>query len=432
MFRANYRGVWLWACSAVCLVAGALLISWLALGLLGSAGATTRPGSASQAPRRAPVAPALASVVSAQGGRTLCAWPREAIGARRVGNVGFIDTQAVYLMGAFGYTPGVALRIQGLFPYARYMSFMLYGGGSNAVVDRLTDQSIAPDAGSTNPFRPLADRHARRRAYTIYLRQGAPPRSGRASNTLYTGSNRPVLVIYRVYAPDQSAGAKGADVYGGVPKPGIAVLGAASRHGAAVRSLPLCATPQPARGAPTIAIKTPLLWHRVGRRGGGGTNADEAYLQVRLDHTDGAYVLRFQAPIFADTPAGHPITGREDVRFWSICQYAMATTKVVACLHDDEAVANRAGEITLVVSTLAERPGWATRAHGVNWLPFGPERIGMLIYRQLLPRAGFRGSVAQVAPNVTQHELRTVLGRYLPAIQTCALAAYTHCLHATS
>lgn len=419
MFGSGYVGGRVRISIAASVMAAAVLISWLALGFWGSAGAAS-PHSAARAPRSAPTVPVYA-------GYLLCAWPSEAIGARRIGNVGFIDTTAAYLIEAFGYKPGAALRIQGRFPYARYMSFMLYGGGANAVIDGMTDQAIAPDAGSINPFRPLADRQARRRDYTLYVRQGSPPRLGRMANTLYTGPYHPVLLLYRVYAPDD--GTKGPSAYGGVPEPRIAVLG--GRRLGAVTALPFCARPRPARDAPRITMKAALLWRRVGQRGGGAMNADEAYLQARLDHTDGAYIVRFTAPAFADTQAGRPITGREDVRFWSICQYAMVSTKVIACLHDDEAVANPSGGITLVISTLADRPGWANRAHGVNWLPFGPERIGMLIYRQLLPRPDFRGSIARVAPGATHYQLRATLGRYLPTIQKCAPDAYAHCLKAS-
>jgi hypothetical protein len=147
---------------------------------------------------------------------------------------------------------------------------------------------------------------------------------------------------------------------------------------------------------------------------------------MRLDHHDAdEFVLRFKAPTFADTYDGNRITGRENVRFWSVCMYDMVSTRVIACLHDYEAVRSRSGYVTVLFSTLANRPRSATRANGINWIPFGPEAVGMVTYRQLLPNPAFRGSILNVAPDAYPNEMQAALGRYLPTIQSCSLISYT-------
>jgi hypothetical protein len=376
-----------------------------------------------QVSQHLPVAQAGAPL--AQTGPTaakpICAWPHAAIGKQRFGNVGFVDTYAAYLLTTFAYIPGPTLRIHGLFPYARYMSFTLYAGRSNVLIDRIADKDIVPDAGSINPFTPQADRQAAHRSYTITIRQGLAPPSGRAPNTLYTGPYHPILVMYRIYAPDQ-----GADDFGNVPKPSIEYFNGPPENYTKSKQLPTCDTPQPARAALNFVITTPEKWQRFGSQGGAGVNGDEAYLQMRLDHHDAdEFVLRFKAPTFADTYDGKRITGREDVRFWSMCMYDMISTRVIACLHDYEAVRSRAGYVTVLISTLANRPRSATQANGINWIPFGPEAVGMVTFRQLLPSPTFRGSFMNVAPDAYEVEMQDTLGRYLPTIQTCSLISFT-------
>lgn len=369
----------------------------------------------------ATVGPRLARAAAPAPHPQLCAWPRVAVGAQHQGNVGGTDTAATELLTTFGYVVGSALRIQGQFPYARYMSFTVYAGRSLVLIDHLDDQAIVPDRGSTNPFRPGANRRARRRSYTVSIQQGAPPLTGRAPNTLYTGPYHPLLVLYRVYAPDQ-----GADVYGNVPKPRVTVVLGTLGAGQHDLALPICAHAQPAQSQAKLFLVTPLLWHRFQAQQLTDANPDTAYLQTRLD-TDEAdeFVLHFKAPTFADTYVGRRINHRAEVRAWSICVSALTTLNVIACLHDDQAVISRQGYVTIDISTLANRPSTASAAHGVNWLPLGPEQLGLVTYRQLLPRPTFRGSFFGVEPRASAKELQTTLGPYLPTMQTCSLQSYT-------
>lgn len=350
----------------------------------------------------------------------LCAWPSAAVGATRFGNTGWIDTRGTYLLQKAFYLPGSSMSIHGLFPYARFMSITVYAGRSGAVAGRLSDYQIVPNRGSVNPFLPHANRQARQRAYTIYLRQGPAP-SHPAVNTIYTGPYHPVLIMYRVYAPDA-----GANEYGQVPKPSIDLWAHTAQGTTSLIHEPVCASPQKARGTAGLKLSVPMRWYRVGAQSKNGVNVDEAYLVTRLNSYDAqVYVVRFKAPTFPDTYQGHAIAGNEDVRFWSLCQYDMRSQRVVACLHDYQAVRGAAGYVTVVLSTEANRPKSATQKNGVNWLPFGPEQVGLLMYRQLLPNTSFHASIANLDPSAYPFEMQLIMGRYLPTILTCSQAAFT-------
>lgn len=371
-----------------------------------------------QVPYATPIAMATAPAATPI---KICAWPRGAIGQQRFGNTGFIDTNGMYLITYFGYIAGRSLRIQGQFPHARYMSFTIYAGRSTVLIDHIADKDIVPDRGSVNPFRPLANRNALRRSYTIYVQEGLPPVKRRPRNTVYTGPYHPVLVMYRVYAPDQ-----GADDYGSVGKPRITELDGPPNSYSHATPWPFCSPLQPARSTGNIGLVDSQRWHRLGNLGGGGVNADDVYLETRLNHDDAdEFVIRFKAPTFDNTYAGQRISPLANVRYWSLCMYDMLSTKVVACLHDYEAVKSRSGYVTVVISTLANRPASATPAHGLNWLPFGPEAVGLLNYRQLLPNPSFQGSFMNIASDAYQYQMQAAVGRYLPTIQTCSLTAFT-------
>lgn len=353
--------------------------------------------------------PAAQAHTIAGATRTLCSWPIASIGQKLFGNAALIDTDAVYLTMSFGYFRGTSLRISGLFPHARYMGFNVYTrGGGGVVSDHLDDQDIAPDKGSVNPLRPNADRAARRRSYTIYVRQGTAPTHGRPANTLYTGTNSQVFIVYRVYDPDPSA-----DYYGGVPKPTITILRGDPASYTASKALSACAAPRGMWWKSGTTVQTPLQWQRVGVLGSHGGNASDYYLAVRLNRADAkAYVLRFKAPTFADTNHGKPITGREETRYWSVCQYDLATEKVVACLHDYQA-RSQGGYVTIQLATGSSAP---TAPSGSNTLSFGSQAVGMLMIRQVLPNSSFQGSFARVADGASQDAARRALGPYYPSL----------------
>jgi hypothetical protein len=82
-------------------------------------------------------------------------------------------------------------------------------------------------------------------------------------------------------------------------------------------------------------------------------------------------------------------------------------------------VVDRDGFMTYVMSTPAQRPATATAKCGVTWLPWGPFRSGLLIYRHMLPAPGFEQSI-QLAE--AEHEAAT-MRRYYPRSRYYADAA---------
>src|SRR5947209_7090950 len=119
-------------------------------------------------------------------------------------NVAYPDDSAQYYSGAYQLAPGTRIRIHGRFPHARYMSFNVYDAAQRPL-DGLADINIAPDPGSSDPFRFGAFRNdEQQRDYTVFIDTGPKP-AQRAPNTLYTGTgqngapNTSGTFIYRIY-----------------------------------------------------------------------------------------------------------------------------------------------------------------------------------------------------------------------------------------
>ena len=112
------------------------------------------------------------------------------------------------------------VEIKGRFPHGRYLSFNSYKPPL-AALDAIADYEIEPDPGSTNPFRPDADRTVRNRSYTVRVVNKAPPESAREANTLYGGGSGFAGFVLRVYKPD-----RGLDASGGVGLPTLTLVAA--------------------------------------------------------------------------------------------------------------------------------------------------------------------------------------------------------------
>src|SRR5215208_4381818 len=153
----------------------------------------------------------LPAGAAAQGLDTTCQFALTRLDASTT-NVLAVDTNAVYWGGTYAALPGTRIRIEGQFPHSRYMSWNVYDSAARPI-DALTDSDIAPDAGSSNPFLPGADRTVTQRSYMAFVEIGPRPAQP-APNTLYTGDSRGGTFLYRVYVPDT-----GRDEKGGVPLP---------------------------------------------------------------------------------------------------------------------------------------------------------------------------------------------------------------------
>lgn len=119
-----------------------------------------------------------------------------------------LDTNAVHWASGYVAVPGSRIRIEGHYPYARYISGNVYDAAGRPI-DALSDVQLQPDPGSSNPFLPGADRFALPHTYTAWIEFGPRP-ADPAPNKLYTGDARAGQFCYRVYVPDRGRDPKAA------------------------------------------------------------------------------------------------------------------------------------------------------------------------------------------------------------------------------
>jgi hypothetical protein len=356
-------------------------------------------------------------------------------------NVLALDTNAVYWSTPYAAVPGSRLRIEGEFPYARYISWNVYDAVGRPI-GALSDRQLRPDPGSSNTFLPGADRFATPRSYTAFVEFGPEP-ANPAPNTLYTGDSRVGQIWYRVYVPD-----RGRDEKGGVPLPKVTLNAAAPGLDACRQTqAPYLPTPTgPALPDPTddgdgYPGRNPPKWRlfenlcgsaidilldnqdgeafhedarsRCGDGPGFFSNRDIAYVFTGTSRGFGeVLVLRGRAPTFADTrPGPRRMPAGKQLRYFSFCQYEPATQRVIDCAADDRVRVGRRGRYTVVVSTREQRPANARPRCGVTWIEWGSQPQGLLIYRHMLPDPSFAQAIQNVpAPGA---ELAT-MGDYYP------------------
>jgi hypothetical protein len=379
-------------------------------------------------------------------------------------NVAFPDDSAEYFSGTYQAVPGTRIRVDGQFPHVRYTSFNVYDLAQRPL-DALADIELKPDPGSMNPFAAGANRNAPNRHYTAYIEFGPAP-AQRAPNTVYTGTGQNGLpnyagtFIYRIYVPDN-----GRDQFGGVGLPTLTLEGADggpppptacstfARPGVTgVNQTAASLNGFGSSGGPALFDRNPPVWHKftnlfqatadsltdsnifdplfglqrqlqLSSRGGSGgflSNIHNAYLTAGIDKVYGdVLVTRFRTPTFPNTRPGiSPMPGGQ-VRYWSLCENDPASQRFIQCTNDDRAVIGPEHFATYAVTTPANRPANATARCGVNWLPFGPNARGILIYRHMLPDSGFTQSIQRAQ---FDHEPAT-MGDYFPVARYYATKA---------
>jgi hypothetical protein len=366
---------------------------------------------------------ALPGGASAQGLDTTCQFALTRLDASTT-NVLAVDTNAVYWGGTYAGLPGTRIRIEGVFPHARYMSWNVYDSTAKPV-DALSDVRLRPNPGGGT--------------YTAFIEFGPRPEQP-APNTLYSGESRGGTFLYRVYVPD-----RGQDAKGGVPLPRVSLEPAGGRGNAPFLT-------------PCRELQAPYAW-QLNRLIEGGpappdptadgkgypgrgtphwrlfTNLCASAVDVMLDNEDGerfhpqasgrcgdgpgflsnrdiAYVYAPTSRGFGDVLSVRARAPRRgQLRYWSFCQYEPATQRVIACRRDDRVTVGRHGWFRLAVSTAQSRPRNARRDCGVTWLPWGPATQGLLIYRHMLPRRSFRHAIQRVGKPGNE---RRAMGRLYP------------------
>ena len=361
-------------------------------------------------------------------------------------NVLALDTNAVYWASPYVAAPGSRIRIEGHYPYARYISWNVYDAAGRPI-DALSDVQLDPDPGSSNPFLPGADRFTLPRTYTAWIEFGPRPPNP-APNTLYAGDSSTGQFWYRVYVPDA-----GRDAKGGVPLPKVTLNGPAAGTDACRETQAPYATPvhEAIAGAPAAPDPTadgngypgrnPPEWRlfenlcgsavdilldnedgeafhaqargRCGDGPGFFSNRDIAYVFTGTSRGFGELlVLRGRAPTFADTrPGPATMPAGTQLRYFSLCQYEPATQRVIDCAADDRVPVRPDGTYEVVVSTAEQRPSNARPECGVGWIAWGPQPQGLLIYRHMLADPAFAEAIQNVpAPGAE----RAVMGDYYP------------------
>ncbi|MDQ3952322.1 MAG: hypothetical protein M3279_05065 [Actinomycetota bacterium] len=379
-----------------------------------------------------------------------CSWPATLDSF----NLAYPDTSADYWMTHFGAVPASKLVIRGGYPQARYFSFHAYDEAQRPVAS-IADEDIRPDRGS-NPF---VDADGRAGTYTVDVVFEAPPEDPEP-NTVYAGEmenggrNPAGWVIYRIYIPDDRK-----DRTGGVPLPEVTLVTADGNI-----ELPLepCSHEPPPVGDEIdrrIAEESypldgerhvpgtydPPVWKRFygtdrefrdwcgdyghqcdqGPKMTSGFLANQqiAYLYARISREFGdVVVVRLKPPTFPDTRAGEEPSAARDVRYWSLCQNNDATQRVVECAADHETVVGTGGYATFAISDPEDRPRNATRAHGVNWLPWGGAYYtGVLIYRHMLPARGFDPAIQRIPEGTDPGD---AMRGYLPDARYCTTTRF--------
>ena len=84
------------------------------------------------------------------GSRT-CFWRRGPVSKDPYINIAYPDAGVFYWNAAFTVPEGAKMYLEGVFPYARYMSLISYDGRGSPV-ESLADYLIIPNDNSTNPL----------------------------------------------------------------------------------------------------------------------------------------------------------------------------------------------------------------------------------------------------------------------------------------
>ncbi len=380
---------------------------------------------------------------------TRCAWKARA--DKETANIAYPDTSATYWGLSYRLAKGETLELSGKYPDARYFSFTSYGLQGGAI-DVLTDRDIDPDRGK-NPFRPGNGRPAKRAGtYTAVIRPdlgetdkanvvgakadaapgtgGEPPATTPSEDDrVYFGSGGPTgvggTVLYRVYVATDAG-----DPAGGVDLPSVRLVAADGTR----TEIPTCSKPSASKAGLAVVNSinrvfedpppTPIFIRPKASQSNIFPNPDNIYVATTVKHQPGQIVvLRGKAPTFPDTRAGEPITGDEQVRYWSLCtNEARKPYPVTDCKADSEVVLDDSGWYTFVISTPEDRPKDTVATAGSTWLDWGATDVSnLLLFRNMLPNADF----PEAANNVEPGSLAApVMGDYAPRGAYCDVATF--------
>ncbi len=364
-------------------------------------------------------------------------------------NVLYPDSSAQYFSATYTAVPGTRIRIDAIYPYARYTSWNVYDPVLRPFA-KLSDFQTTPDPGSANPYLPGARRNTptSKRHYTLFITFSASDHPG--PNTIYVNPQQHSDGVFtlRIYVPD-----RGRDNTGGVGLPQVtwesttplplpvlgSPCGSLEKPTTSILTGAYASQNGPAGGAP-FPGRTPPDWHKftnlcqsgadlllgnpVGDRvpqagpnpcgnfGTGGflSNIDNAYVYSFITHGYGPIVaFHGKAPTFANTyPDAAVMPGHVQTRYWSFCQNDPFTERYVACARDDQ-VRHSHGDYTIVIAPPSAWPAAARRGcPAATFIPWGPQPQGVVLYRQML------GAFPQAIQNVAYGSESQQMGAYYP------------------
>ncbi|MEO8753085.1 MAG: hypothetical protein ABI624_10430 [Casimicrobiaceae bacterium] len=353
-----------------------------------------------------------------------CSWPLETTGTGLT-NVAYPDTDATYWTMQFDSSRWRALSITGIYPEARFFSFVTYDT-AGAFVDDIVDVDIKPDALSTNPFNPGVSPPGFGNKYSVLVSPSMrPPNNG---NLVLANPASLGWVIYRVYVPD-----KGEARDGGVELPVVSLIGFDGKahplppcgaRGAATAASGVGADADASRLATAATVSTQALATGAPGASRGGICAPDKIAFAIPENTGGYFpnpankyiagadlcfkpgrivVVRGQGAIFPNTYNGYPVwlppaPGETiEMRYWSMCNNNQTSPyPVIECAADWATNLDEQGYYTYVVSADDDPPAWVPPV--ATWLPWGSKTVpNILIFRNMLPASGFAQSVQAAA-----------------------------------
>lgn len=396
-----------------------------------------------------------------------CFWVGPYIKENPESNIAYPDTGATYWHAGYTLPEGASLKLNGEFPYARYMSLNSYRADASPAY-AMADNAIVSNQGSVNPFVQDASRTGEHREYELSIKQGTAPESI-ADNTLYDSVNagEKSVLVYRVYVPNQ-----GLDMKGGVALPkteltlanGDVLTGAQACEALAsdtdllpIPKVPaatyayLRSTGNPAQNSLIEAndkqtVKWKAAYNAVytnqcsflgqceanpERQVNWYANLDNQYVSAFLDNTiKPVVVIRGTLPEIPVTLNGVETYDERsaELRYWSICQNEYYSQKVEACLYDEQITIQPDGKYLIVTSKAADKPSNVGSECGIDYLPWSEAGDGfsivdgqqdnvedaLILVRNMLPVNGFDQAVQNTA---TPGDESTVMGDYLPTAQ---------------
>jgi len=349
------------------------------------------------------------------------------------------DSQSTYFLSRFKLPAGSSMTLHGTFPHVRYMKHALYKSANNTFVsigEDIAGKDIAPDTGSTNPFKVGANRLGNKRDYTLHIVATEAPAdaSKREPNTLYAGIDGAVLqMVLRIYLPDQgwdgagwgpsdqSFSGRGLPTYEGTLADGtkLDATGVIEQFAVPINEntkQPLTdaqwidlvnakendpaldPVTSPARKNPkwekywTLpysilgAFKSPEELAKISFSGAmdGGGDPTTQYFYTFLNRKYGpVYVMRGKMPTFPDTFAGATGGGLEimpdaESQYWSLVSCEAAPSgQIVDGLTDMQVPLDADRNYTIVYSRAEDRPANATEENGIAWIEWSPRGEGL-------------------------------------------------------